>query len=652
MRKRLKKSMALLLSIIMVLSTFIGPVADVSAAEQDVPEGIVVNVDDVEEEKDDDSQLDEEQKDEGQQDGEAEESACIESCVEGCTGEECECTCHEAEEDVEEEGQPEESTCIEGCVEGCTGEACECTCHEADESPVEEETTTEEIEEAAMSEAAAGYTEELAALALRIEAFKKMDSASEEYTTEENALWEELADLEESLGVAKAEGIISVEEYDLLFAELDRVINLLVADLEPEEEAAEYAETYWVGFPNQNFSQRQYVWKKNNKGWWAENPNNSNDYVKNAWLREANGTYYYAGEEGYILTSTTKDVDGDGNLDTFDEHGAWVDNGCAVDGLDSNSEWNYYWHKPEYYGTQSELVDLKAQVTQRPVSAKYADVVLGENSAVNVECSIPNGTVWSNAVTESDSSGWGAGLQDCVGALVDAKAANQSTISRVDGDEDYFWVMYHNIDQDAEGHPICVSLSVWDYAIHTGGTTATGGKNGPARIGFTTKEGKDGSKVYVKDNAPGISVNNISWVTVLYEFYTHNGSHSASHTYKGITHTPIQVDGSTSYYDVDGWQGVHVHGSNMNNLIATNGGPVNGSATVSSKLYAAGNTNPYVYASEFGVDSTGYTTSHAFTEEFTTAGEQSNSSKELMFLMVAAVSIMMLLLLFRQEPLR
>lgn len=52
----------------------------------------------------------------------AEPAAHIETCVEGCTGENCACTCHAAAEPAAH---------IDTCVEGCTGEDCTCTCHVA-----------------------------------------------------------------------------------------------------------------------------------------------------------------------------------------------------------------------------------------------------------------------------------------------------------------------------------------------------------------------------------------------------------------------------------------------------------------------------------------------------------------------------------------
>lgn len=82
-------------------------------------------------------------------------------------------------------------------------------------------------EETTVSEAVKGYQDTLSALAARVEALKLMDDTTEEYAAEEAALWDELTAVEESLGAAKADGTITVDEYDTLIAQQGAVVDTM-----------------------------------------------------------------------------------------------------------------------------------------------------------------------------------------------------------------------------------------------------------------------------------------------------------------------------------------------------------------------------------------------------------------------------------------
>lgn len=60
------------------------------------------------------------------------------------------------------------------------------------------------------------------------------------------------------------------------------------------------------------------VWKRNEKGWWVENPDGS--YYTNTWYL-SNGLWYYLGDDGYMLINT---ITPDGHL--VGEDGAWIIN--------------------------------------------------------------------------------------------------------------------------------------------------------------------------------------------------------------------------------------------------------------------------------------------------------------------------------------
>lgn len=63
------------------------------------------------------------------------------------------------------------------------------------------------------------------------------------------------------------------------------------------------------------------VWKRNEQGWWVENPDGS--YYTNIWY-PSNGLWYYLGADGYMLTNT---ITPDGY--PVGEDGAWITNTAA-----------------------------------------------------------------------------------------------------------------------------------------------------------------------------------------------------------------------------------------------------------------------------------------------------------------------------------
>ncbi len=61
------------------------------------------------------------------------------------------------------------------------------------------------------------------------------------------------------------------------------------------------------------------TWRRDNRGWWYENDEGT--YEWNSWVRDPDGSWYYLGADGYMLTNT---VTPDGYY--VDGSGRWVQN--------------------------------------------------------------------------------------------------------------------------------------------------------------------------------------------------------------------------------------------------------------------------------------------------------------------------------------
>lgn len=119
------------------------------------------------------------------------------------------------------------------------------TC-EAEADKPEQETTTPsgttvpEEDEGDGGETYAAYVTALAELEARVKNFVTLSPESEGYAEKDTQMWADFEAMEAGLGADKEAGKITVEEYEYLFGEYDRIVNLLFVDFVPEEEMSEY----------------------------------------------------------------------------------------------------------------------------------------------------------------------------------------------------------------------------------------------------------------------------------------------------------------------------------------------------------------------------------------------------------------------------
>lgn len=134
------------------------------------------------------------------------------------------------------------------------------TC-EAEADKPEQETTTPsgttvpEEDEGDGGETYAAYVTALAELEARVKNFVTLSPESEGYAEKDAQMWADFEAMEAGLGADKEAGKITVEEYEYLFGEYDRIVNLLFVDFVPEEEVSEYLTAAQV---SKTFTQNPY----------------------------------------------------------------------------------------------------------------------------------------------------------------------------------------------------------------------------------------------------------------------------------------------------------------------------------------------------------------------------------------------------------